>query len=321
MLQPIKFVPYLKSTIWGGDRIAALKGVEAGRSDIGESWEISDVPGHESVVAEGEFKGQNITELISKFKGELVGNHVYERFGDSFPLLVKIIDAHDNLSLQVHPDDELAKKRHNSLGKTEMWYILESAPDALIHTGLKQSITADEYVGRVADGTLMDVVQSFKSAPGDVYFLPAGRLHAIGAGNLLVEIQETSDITYRVDDYGRVGADGKCRELHTELAKDAIDFTYREGCKSVAPAAVDGVAELVDCKYFKVCRVDVDGVMTIDNDADSFMSVTAVSGKGTIVVDGVKTPVIKGETVLIPASAMRFELDGTMSLITAVVPA
>lgn len=320
MLQPVKFVPYLKSTIWGGGLIASLKGVETDRNDIGESWEISDVSGHESVVAEGEFKGRNITELIAEFKGELVGNHVYERFGDSFPLLVKIIDAHDNLSLQVHPDDELARKRHNSLGKTEMWYILEAAPGALIHTGLTCTITADEYVKRVADGTLMDVVQSFESAPGDVYFLPAGRLHAIGAGNLLVEIQETSDITYRVDDYGRVGADGKCRELHTELAKDAIDFTYREGCKSAAPAAVDGVAELVDCKYFKVCRVDVDGVMTVDNSADSFMSVTAVAGEGVIVVDGVETSIVKGETVLVPASAKQFELKGTVSLITAVVP-
>lgn len=224
MRQPIKFLPYFKSTIWGGDEISRFKGISLNCKDIGESWELSAVPGCESIVADGEDCGLTLKDLVVKYREELVGKHVYERFGDEFPLLVKFIDAKDDLSLQVHPDDRLAKQRHNSFGKTEMWYILNSQKNAKIHTGLTRQIDADEYEKRVREKTLMEVVGSYDSTPGDLFFLPAGRLHAIGTGNFLVEIQQSSDITYRVDDYGRRDSEGNLRELHTELAKDAIDY-------------------------------------------------------------------------------------------------
>ncbi|MGN0207202.1 MAG: type I phosphomannose isomerase catalytic subunit, partial [Muribaculaceae bacterium] len=223
-IKPLRFETYLKPVIWGGDKIAAFKGVECGRHDIGESWEISGVPGHESIVATGENKGLSLPEVIEKYKGDLVGWNVYRRFGNEFPLLIKLIDAKSNLSLQVHPDDNLARRRHNSLGKTEMWYIIDTDADARILAGMSKEIDADEYVRRVEDNTILDVVAEHNSHPGDLFFLPAGRIHAICAGNLLAEIQETSDITYRVYDYGRVDAYGRPRELHVDLAKDAIDY-------------------------------------------------------------------------------------------------
>lgn len=211
--EPLHFSPYLKSVIWGGEAIAPFKGIVTDQKSIGESWEISAVPGKVSVVDRGTFKGKSFTELIEEFGPALVGGKVYETYGKNFPLLIKIIDAKDNLSVQVHPDDELAEKRHHCPGKTEMWHIIDTAPGAKIYVGLKQSITPDEYEHRVADNTIMDVIDSYDSAPGDTFFLPAGRIHAIGAGNLLAEIQETSDITYRIYDYDRRDADGNPRLL------------------------------------------------------------------------------------------------------------
>ncbi len=218
-------MPYFKSVIWGGERICKYKGVEQTEEKIGESWEISAVPGHESVVAEGPYKGMRITELIDCFGAELLGSKVMERYDGKFPLLVKLIDANDNLSVQVHPDDELAKKRHDSLGKTEMWYIIDADKGAKIYSGLNREMTPEEYVARVADNTIEETLAVHDSHPGDIFFLPAGRVHAIGAGNLLAEIQESSDITYRIYDYERRDAQGNARELHTELAKDAIEYT------------------------------------------------------------------------------------------------
>lgn len=320
MRQPIKFLPYFKSTIWGGDEISRFKGISLNCKDIGESWELSAVPGCESIVADGEDCGLTLKDLVVKYREELVGKHVYERFGDEFPLLVKFIDAKDDLSLQVHPDDRLAKQRHNSFGKTEMWYILNSQKNAKIHTGLTRQIDVDEYEKRVSEKTLMEVVGSYDSTPGDLFFLPAGRLHAIGTGNFLVEIQQSSDITYRVDDYGRRDSEGNLRELHTELAKDAIDYEYYPDCKSTSRLIDPATENLVKCDYFNVNKVTVNGEQSIQNSEDSFMGLVCIGGEGKLKVDGIATSVKQGETLLLPAHVDEFDIEGTMSLLTVVIP-
>ena len=228
-MYPLKFKPILKTLVWGGEKIAPFKGIKTDMHNIGESWELSGVKGNESVVANGPLTGKTITELIGEYKGELVGKTNYEKTGTEFPLLIKFIDARQDLSIQVHPDDELAARRHNgSKGKTEMWYVVKADKDAHLMSGLKQAITPEEYVARVAGNTITDVLHDYNVSPGDVFFLPAGRIHSIGAGSFIAEIQQTSDITYRIYDFGRLGLDGKPRELHTELAKDAIDYSVHE---------------------------------------------------------------------------------------------
>lgn len=319
-LKPFKFEPYLKTVLWGGEQIAEYKGIHTDLHNIGESWEISGVPGHESVVAEGEDKGLNLRELIDKYKGDLVGKSVYEKFGDVFPLLVKIIDAKRDLSVQVHPNDELAKARHNSYGKTEMWYIIKADEGAPIYAGLSKQITPEQYEKCVAENTIMDVIARHNSHAGDLFFLPAGRIHAIGAGNLLAEIQQTSDITYRVYDFGRVDANGKPRELHTELAKDAIDYTVYPNYKSEYDRNGRHATPLVKCNYFDVKREIVDGESTIDASADSFMIVMCLDGEAVITDNlGGKTSVKKGETVLVPAVISEMNVTGKATFMTATV--
>lgn len=318
-IPPLKFRPILKSVIWGGEKIAPLKGLVTDQEKIGESWEISGVKGNESVVDNGADAGLNLTQMIDKYGAAMVGEKNYKQFGNSFPLLIKIIDAAGDLSLQVHPDDDLARKRHNSLGKTEMWYIVDTEPDAVICAGLSRDITPDDYVAKVNDNTLMEVVAHHKSHPGDVFFLPAGRIHSIGAGNLLVEVQETSDITYRIYDFGRVDAKtGKPRELHVEQAKDAIDYTVFPSYVTKPAAPVDGVTELVDCKHFIVDKVTVDGTKLIKNVTDSFTTLTCIDGELTVTDDRNNVvPMRKGESVLVPAMATEFTLHGNGTVITS----
>ncbi len=318
-IPPLKFRPILKSVIWGGEKIRTFKGIETDQTKIGESWEVSGVPGNPSVVDNGPDAGKTLPELLEKYKGALVGNKVYERYGDTFPLLIKIIDAAGDLSLQVHPDDELAKKRHNSLGKTEMWYIVDRDPGAVICAGLTKDITPDEYEAKVNDNTLMDVVAHHESNPGDVFFLPAGRIHSIGAGNLLVEVQETSDVTYRIYDFGRVDAKtGKPRELHVEQARDAIDYTVYPNYKSEASQEVDGISRLVSCDHFSVYRIKVAGHRVLNPIVDSFSTLTCIDGELTVTDDrGNSVSLRRGESVLIPAMAKSFTLDGDGEVIDA----
>ena len=224
MMYPLKFEVILKSILWGGSEICKFKNLSTKLDGIGESWEISQVKDNVSVIANGEYKGKNLTELMQEKGAELLGQHVLDRFGDKFPLLIKFIDARDNLSIQVHPNDKLAKERHNSFGKTEMWYVISAQEGAGLYSGFSKQITPDEYVERVENNTIMDVLQFHPVKSGDVFFLPAGRIHAIGKGIFIAEIQQTSDITYRIYDYNRKDANGKGRELHTALAKDAIDY-------------------------------------------------------------------------------------------------
>ncbi|MDE6457775.1 MAG: class I mannose-6-phosphate isomerase [Muribaculum sp.] len=317
-MAPFKFVPYLKPVLWGGDKIAPFKGVESDCDNIGESWEISGVPGHESVVSEGPDKGLKLPQLVAKYGEALMGRRVMEKYGATFPLLIKLIDAKKDLSVQVHPDDELARRRHDSLGKTEMWYIVDTEPGARIYAGLSREITPDDYTRLVEEKKIMDVVASHESAPGDIFFLPAGRIHAIGAGNLLAEIQETSDITYRVYDFDRRDANGNPRELHTELAKDAIDYTVYPEYKGSYDKTAKGETDLVECGHFDVRRVIVEGENPVTVELDSFVVIMCLDGQCEIDACGVATPMHRGWTILVPAeSAASITARGNAVLLTA----
>lgn len=315
-LAPLKFHPYLKSVLWGGDNICVYKGIDSTVNNIGESWEVSAVPDHESVVSEGDFAGRSLTEMINIFGESLLGKEVYEKYNGKFPLLVKFIDASENLSVQVHPDDELAAQRHNSMGKTEMWYIIKSEENAKIYSGLNRRLTPDEYVTHVNNKTFASVIAEHSSNPGDVFFIPAGRVHAIGAGNMLLEIQESSDVTYRIYDYDRKDADGNCRELHTELAKDAIDYELYSDYKYEAPGEDDKNCNIVSCNHFITNRLLLEGEMTFHNDGSSFMILICIDGEVDVEFGNGNIFMEKGSTILIPASLSCFELKGNATLIS-----
>ena len=324
-MKPYKFVPYLKSTIWGGEQRAPFKGIPTDQQTVGESWEISSVPGFESVTAPRGIQddpnlGLNLTQLIEKYKEALVGEEVYKQFGNQFPLLIKFIDAKQDLSVQVHPDDQLAQQRHGCAGKTEMWYIIHAAEGAKIYAGLNQTITPEQYEQLANAETInghspmQDVIATHDSHAGDIFFLPAGRLHAIGAGNLLAEIQQTSDITYRVYDFGRKDANGNTRELHVQQAKDAIDYTvYPDYRATYDPTQTN--AELVQCPYFKVNRIVVEKQAQIDLHTNSFVVIICLEGQAD--VNGV--PMHQGETLLVPADANTLTINGSTTILTATV--
>ncbi len=284
-MHPLKFKPILKTLVWGT-----------------ESWELSGVMNNESVVAEGPLAGKTIAELTKEYKGQLVGKHVYENTGDEFPMLVKFIDAKQDLSIQVHPNDEVAAARHNgSKGKTEMWYVIGTQPGA---HGLKEKITPEIYEQKVADGTITDVLCRYDIQPGDVFFLPAGRIHAICGGSYIAEIQQTSDLTYRIYDYNRPGLDGKPRQLHTEWAKTAIDYTVYDNYRTEYTREKDEEMQVADCPYFTTSVYDLTLPYAKDlSDIDSFMVVMCLEGSGTLEVDGEEMSIGQGETVLIPADA------------------
>ena len=323
-MKPYKFEPYLKTTLWGGYQIAPFKGIFTAQPNIGESWEISGVPGHENVAIDRGLvddidMGLTLTQLIDKYKGLLVGNKVYKHFGNKFPLLVKFIDSRQDLSVQVHPNDELAMERHGCAGKTEMWYVIKSDVGAKIYSGLRKSITPDDYERLVSadneengENPMASVIATHEAHDGDLYFLPAGRLHAIGAGNFLAEIQETSDITYRVYDFGRKDAHGKPRELHIQEARDAIDYQvwpeYRSSYDSTKP-----ISQLINCPHFIVHRVVVQVASQVDFKTDSFVVVMCLWGEANI--NGVH--IHQGETILVPACENVLYIFGNASFLTA----
>ena len=324
-MKPYKFEPYLKTTLWGGYQIAPFKGIFTAQPNIGESWEISGVPGHESRAIERGLiddvdVGLTLTQLIDKYKGLLLGEKVYKKYGKQFPLLVKFIDSRQDLSVQVHPDDKLAKERHGCAGKTEMWYIIKSDVGSKIYAGLNKSITPEEYeqlaTAEPENGhsPMQDVISSHEAHDGDLFFLPAGRLHAIGAGNFLAEIQETSDITYRVYDFGRKDAHGNPRELHIEQARDAIDYRvwpeYRSSYDSTKP-----ISQLVNCPHFVVHRVVVQVASQVDFQCDSFVIVMCLWGEANI--NGIS--IHQGETILVPACENILYIFGNASFLTATI--
>lgn len=314
---PIVFVPYLKSVIWGGNKICEYKGIAQPEPKIGESWEISAVPGHESVVAEGIYKGKTLIELIDSFGAELLGDEVMERYNGKFPLLIKLIDAADNLSVQLHPNDELAMKRHNSLGKTEMWYIIQADKDAKIYAGLNTQMTPEDYVKRIAEGTFTETLAAHDSYADDVFFLPAGRVHAIGAGNLLAEIQESSDITYRIYDCGRRDVNGNCRELHTEQAKDAIDYTvYSEYKNSPVPLNIID-CEIVKCSHFTTNRILLEGEISFSLNNSSFTVLMCLDGEAELKYPKGTMIITAGHTILIPAVMSKIIITGKAKLLVS----
>ena len=286
---------------------------------VGESWELSGVPGSESVVAEGCYQGRTLSSLIDEMKGELTGEDNYLRFGNRFPLLIKFIDARQDLSIQVHPKDEMARMHHHCPGKNEMWYVIDAVPGARLCSGWLGKMTPEEYEKRVADNTIEEVLRWHEVHPGDVFNIPAGRVHSIGAGILLAEIQQTSDITYRIYDYNRRDADGNLRELHTELAKDAIDYGEVDNYRVQYISNLNEPVELVSTPYYHTSLYDLTEVMTCDySELDSFVIYICVSGKATLRDENGNISVIsRGETILIPAKTneVRIEPEGDIKLL------
>ncbi len=301
-LYPLKFYSILKERLWGGTKLGTLLGKELESDLIGESWELSGVAGDVSIVANGSFKGTTLTDLINRFPEEILGKSVLERFGKEFPILIKFIDAQKDLSIQLHPNDELARKRHNSFGKTEMWYIMDADKDAELIIGFKEDITKETYVESLKNDTLTDLLNYENVKEGDAYFISAGKIHAIGAGVLIAEIQQTSDQTYRVYDYNRKDAQGNLRELHTELSIDAISYVKQDDFK-VGYGQEENVSNpMVNCPYFKTNFISLNKNIQLDvSDQDSFTIYMCIDGEVTIENGFGSISIKKGETVLVPA--------------------
>ncbi len=310
-LYPLKFEPILVDKIWGGNALAGRWGKTADLSrKIGESWEISAVSGNLSVVSNGFLAGNNIQEIIEVYMGDITGDAIYEKFGIEFPLLIKFIEAADDLSVQVHPGDEMALERHSAYGKTEMWYILESKPDSRIYSGFATHIEKNEFGAMLSRGGIETLLNSEESRAGDAYYTPAGRIHAIGAGNVLVEIQETSDITYRVFDWNRKSADGSARELHIDLAMDAIDYSVTLNNAIRKDSVPDATINLVTCDYFVTNIIHLLNPVTKDYlMIDSFIIYICTAGEFLIRWDSGTEIVKKGETVLLPAMISEVTLE------------
>jgi mannose-6-phosphate isomerase len=308
-LYPLKFEPICLEKIWGGNRLKTLLGKKYNSKNCGESWEISGVEGNISVVANGFLKGNDLSELIEIYMGELVGDKVYEQFGTEFPLLIKFIDAQDDLSIQVHPNDELSKERHNAFGKTEMWYVVDAAEGALINSGFNQPVDREKYIEYLENGNLTDLLKYDEAKIGDVFFIPAGRVHAIGKGSMVAEIQQTSDVTYRIFDYNRRDDKGNLRELHNDLALDVIDFTYMDNYKTKYSAELNKSTEIVSCKYFTTNILEFNQAVEKDyNQLDSFVIYIILEGDFEIETEETIEKATKGETVLIPASTEFLKL-------------
>jgi mannose-6-phosphate isomerase len=308
-LYPLKFNPTFKERIWGGNKLQTLLNKSVSRNIIGESWEISDVKDEPSVVADGALQGKTLQELSETFQTELLGKKVYDTFGTKFPLLIKYIDAKRDLSIQVHPNDALAKERHNSFGKTEMWYVMQADEGAELLVGFNQKVTKKEYQTHLKNNTLTEILNFEKAQKGDVYFLPSGRVHAIGGGILLAEIQQTSDITYRMFDWNRVDAAGNSRELHTDLALDAIDYTLHENYKTAYNSQANKITTIVDSPYFTTNLIPFQGELNINHDEkDSFVIYLCVKGNVTFETENYKEMVALGETLLVPASIKNIKV-------------
>lgn len=310
---PLKFQPIFKYRIWGGERLKTSLKKDYVEDQIGESWEISNIEGDKTKVITGALAGKTLTEIIKIYKAEFLGKHVYEAFGEEFPLLIKFLDAQKPLSIQVHPNDELAKQRHNSFGKNEMWYILEADEGAEIIVGFNTELDKDTYIKNLQHGTLLEVLNKTSVKAGDTFNIPTGRVHAIGAGVLLAEIQQTSDITYRIYDYNRVDAKtGEKRELHTQESIDAIDFTVKDSYKVAYSLKQNDSSKLVHTPYFKSNIVELKGRFEKRYSAlDSFVIIICVAGKFNLTYNAENYLLRYGETLLLPASLEGVTFNGT----------
>lgn len=316
-----RFEPLLKQTIWGGERIIPFKHLSSNLDHVGESWEISGVPGHETLVSKGEFAGKKLSEVVATLKEKLVGKANYERFGNEFPLLIKFIDAAQPLSIQVHPNDEIAHRQGKERGKTEMWYVMDSAPDASLMAGLKKQITPEEYNQMVENDTITDAIARYNVHEGDCFYLPAGRIHSIDKGCFLAEIQQTSDITYRIYDFKRKDKDGNYRQLHTKEAAESIDYHVQGDYQTHYAAKKNEGMALVHCPYFHTIVYDVTEQKIIELEAlDSFAIVIVVKGQGTVTDDeGNVEQVMTGTTLLYPATTKHLQMDGEMKFLITYV--
>ena len=315
-----KFEPLLKQTLWGGDKIIPLKRLNTKMEQVGESWEISGVKDFETIVANGPDKGKSLNQLVQEKKDQLIGKENYERFGGEFPLLVKFIDARQDLSIQVHPSDEVAHRQGKSHGKTEMWYALPSTPGAMLYNGLKQQITPEQYKQMVENDTITDALARYEVHEGDVFFIPAGRIHTIGAGCFVAEIQQTSDVTYRIYDFKRKDKNGNYRELHTQLAAESIDYTVLDNYRTeYEPLKNEGV-QVVTCPYFTTAVYDLTEPMTLDySELDSFVILIAVKGEGRLICNGEEMPFQMGDTVLLPATTNEVRVEGEVKFLETYV--
>jgi mannose-6-phosphate isomerase len=303
-LYPLKFEPILKERLWGGTKLKDVLGKPIENDITGESWELSTVKGDISIIANGDFSGHSFQDLINTHAEELLGKSVVERFGKDFPILIKFIDAKQDLSIQLHPNDDLAKERHDSFGKTEMWYVMNADENANLIVGFNKDVTKDEYVKSLENDTLLDLLNYEEVKEGDTFFINTGKIHAIGAGVLLAEIQQTSDITYRVFDFNRKDKNGNLRELHTEMALDAIDYTKNDDFKVAYNQEANKVNTMIDCKYFSTNFIHLTEDLKQDVSLrDSFAIFMCVQGKVTVENEYGSAQIQKGETVLVSANS------------------
>ena len=315
-----KFEPLLKQTLWGGDKIIPFKHLNTKMEQVGESWEISGVKDNETIVANGPEKGKTLNQLVREQKGKLVGNENYERFGNEFPLLIKFIDARQDLSIQVHPTDEVAHRQGKSRGKTEMWYALDSDTGAQLYNGLKQQITPEQYKAMVENDTITNALARYEVHEGDVFFIPAGRIHAIGAGCFVAEIQQTSDVTYRIYDFKRKDKNGNYRELHTKEAAESIDYTVLPNYRAEYKPTQNESVQLISCPHFTTAVYDLTEPMTLDySELDSFVILIAVKGEGRLICNGEEMPFQMGDTVLFPATTNEVRVEGDVKFLETYV--
>ncbi|KAB1067098.1 mannose-6-phosphate isomerase [Tamlana haliotis] len=312
-LYPLQFSPLFKYRIWGGEKLKTQLNKNYSEENIGESWEISDVEGDETKVVSGALQGKTLKDLISEYKGAFVGEKVYKEFGSDFPLLIKFIDAKTPLSIQVHPSNEIARERHNSFGKNEMWYVMQADNDAELIVGFDEEVSQADYKKHLENNTVLDVMHHETVKSGDTFYIPTGRVHAIGAGVLLAEIQQTSDITYRIYDYDRVDAKtGQKRDLHNDLAIDVLDYTVHDNYKTDYNIGKNEAHILVNSPYFKTNIIEVEGTLKRDHTAlDSFVIYMCVEGDLELQYDDVNYTVKTGETILLPAAIPSVELKSS----------
>ncbi|WP_291284998.1 type I phosphomannose isomerase catalytic subunit [Flavobacterium sp.] len=313
-LYPLQFIPILKDRIWGGEKLKRVLNKAITSKNTGESWELSAVEGDVSMVSNGVLKGKSLMELIAEMPNEILGTKVYSQFGKQFPLLFKYLDAREDLSIQVHPNDELAKERHNSFGKTEMWYVMQADADARIIVGFKEDSNKEEYLKHLEDKTLVSILDEVKAKAGDVFFLETGTVHAIGAGLVVAEIQQTSDVTYRLYDFDRTDAQGNKRELHVDLALDAINYNKVETQKNYE-TKVNTSNVVVDCPYFTTNFIPLESKTEISKSGETFTVYMCIDGDFKIEYEGFEGFYRKGDTVLVPAEVNTFILDGNASIL------
>jgi len=324
-LYPFLFQPNLHPVVWGGHQLRPYKGLEPNEEPIGESWEVSAVPSSTSIISNGSFQGRDLTSVIAEFPEEILGHAVNEKYHGQLPLLVKFIDAERDLSIQVHPNDEMAWREHKKMGKSEMWYIIKAAPGSHLYAGFKQQITSDEYFRRIADGTITEVLADHTVKTGDVFYLPAGRVHAICGGIMLAEVQQSSDVTYRIYDYNRPGMDGKPRELHTDLAAQALDYHVEQNYRTEYVETDNRAIQIIDSPYFDVRVMEIQTPFHRNLlKYDSFVISMCIEGDCKLVMrtNGSEILLKAGHTTLIPAAIADYDvipLIGRTKLLDAFV--